>query len=487
MPKHTIQNLAVAIIVPTILFAIALLGTRHINMPQAAVGSKFSQDSVTYLQQILEANVALKPYLKFDSVQNVCDSAVTAYHKRKGHVYYVELDRLFPESPLKGLRAYIADTYMMGDNEFYCDGGPLEESWLIKNSSGEYSLVFKSNFKEILLGHASFDLRDDLWHNLADYGRLTNATIILLVSLMIIFLSYFLYHSQSELKEWLYVIAILLGGVWLYGYNGSCGEDKFYDFKNIILLYITLCWLCSIIALFIPLEERSILFVKEQKKKNNLLNGVDINNILGIWLEAHNEGTLIFNKNRTAYYLDKDDIHTAYKFSLNSDGLTGILFKEDEKHIFGYFEYPELNNWELNFLDKTFTRDGNSIEEQKEEINKATLLDSILGKQSRHSGGNTIISILIILLSMWSLLIEASSVAELLVNFLFLGFGLIIWGAIRLYHKYLSSKRKKLIVICNKVYGKLSNEKMPDYLRYCLKHGEISIEEYSKLDEGKDS
>ena len=85
MPKHTIQNLAVAIIVPTILFAIALLGTRHINMPQAAVGSKFSQDSVTYLQQILEANVALKPYLKFDSVQNVCDSAVTAYHKRKGH------------------------------------------------------------------------------------------------------------------------------------------------------------------------------------------------------------------------------------------------------------------------------------------------------------------------------------------------------------------------------------------------------------------
>lgn len=267
IPKHTIRNLAIAVIVPTVMFTIALLGVQYIKTPKPVVG-KFRDSTNINLQGMLDANISLKPYLKFDSIQNVCDSATTKFLIQNGRVYSVRLDSIFPKTILKGLQAYTTYTYI-DKSDFYCDGGHVGDNLLlVKNGfTGEYHLIFPQEKTSILLGNASFDLRNDLWHTLACYGILTKATIALLVSLAIIFISLLIYHPKSNANFWSFLIAALLGAIWLYGYNVSCGQDKFYDFPNIFRLYITLCWLGSIIALFIPLERRNEFFVEKQKEE----------------------------------------------------------------------------------------------------------------------------------------------------------------------------------------------------------------------------
>lgn len=265
--KHTFINLAIAVIVPTVMFTIALLGIRYIKTPMPAVG-KFRDSTATYCQEMLDANISLSPYLKFDSIKHVCDSAFTKWHAKKGRAYYVRLDSLFPNAVLKGLRAYTTDSNIY-EGDFYCDGGHVGDSlWLIKNSlTGEYRLIFPQNKASILLGHPIFDLRDDLWHNLANYGILTKATMALLVSLSVIIISLLICHLKQDAVSWSGSIAVLLGIVWIYGYNISCGQDKFFYFPNLLRLYIALCWLGSIIALFISLEKSNKFFEEEQQDK----------------------------------------------------------------------------------------------------------------------------------------------------------------------------------------------------------------------------
>ena len=99
MNKHTVQNLALAIIVPTILFTMTLFGISHIKPPKPTVGT-FAQDSITFLQGQIEAAISLQPYLDFDSIPNA------SYFGRQGLNYFVDLSHLFPNTGLKGLRAY---------------------------------------------------------------------------------------------------------------------------------------------------------------------------------------------------------------------------------------------------------------------------------------------------------------------------------------------------------------------------------------------
>lgn len=189
MKKHTIHNFVFAVIVPTVMFTIALLGVQHIKADDPTIG-KYSMDSITVGEAALTADISLQPYLKFDSIQNVCDSALTEYHKRNGRNYYVKLDQLFPDTELKGLCDYT--TYKdIKFVDFYCDGGYIGNNrLLVKSRTGEYYLLLDKG-KSIRVGNTSFDLRDDLWHNLAYHKELTKATIILLVSLALIIISFF--------------------------------------------------------------------------------------------------------------------------------------------------------------------------------------------------------------------------------------------------------------------------------------------------------
>lgn len=502
MQKHAIQNLAVAIIVPTILFAIALLGTRHINMPQAAVDTLL-KDSITDLQARLEAEAQLCD-LKFDSLEKVFNPERAKFWKDQGYNYFVDLDWLFPNSELKGLRAYTKYPFFTPFDNFFFDGGEIGNSTTIAKKNGIFYLITNDGTR-VLIGKVAFDLQDDLWHNLADYGRLTNATIILLVSLMIIFLSYFLYHPKSELVGLLPCITILLGGVWLYGYNESCGEDKFYDFKNIILLYITLCWLCCIIALFIPLEEKQKLIVKEQKeekenkgkelieKEKRTKNGVDTQYFYKYrWLEVENDScSLTFNMDGTAFYTDENNIEI-YDYSVNTDWSI-ILTKGEKRFFVRHRYYRDIDSSQLLFKGKSFTKSGKSIEAIRKEHYEKEKQQKFVEDTVKSVTTEWQFSCRGILVAVFMLLVVAGGVIffyfmvssslwiTIFVAFVLAGF------AFHCYSKYLTSKIEKLKAICHNAYGKLSKDEMPDYLRYCLKHGEISIEEYSKLDEGKES
>lgn len=519
--KHTIQNLTIAIIIPIIMFTVALWSVQHVDMPKPFAG-KFAGDSISVGQGVFEANASLTPYLKFDSIKNVCDSATTAYFTKQGRVYHVKLGQLFPNAELKGLEAFTTFTNILCCCDFYCDGGPLVSDFFIVKKRGEY-MLFNREVGKILLGYPSFDLRDDLWHNLGSYGTLTNATIILLVSLSIIFISFLLYHPKSNLNWVGWTTIILLGAVWLYGYNGNLGQDKFYEYPNIILLYMVLCWLCSTIALFAPLEEKRELFEKEKKeeveKEKRTRNGVDTQYLYKHrWIEVgKNNCSLTFNMDGTAFYTNESNIEI-FKYSVNTDW--SIILKNREKKYFVRHWYRnEINSSWLIFKGKSFTKDGRSIEEMlaeyeekrelaRQEEEKFSMIDSILGRQSKHSGGNIVVSIIIMLVGFCLLafginkLIHSQSgqwmmdnlfscdvgyfiglvigfILSLIGTGLYLGLFLLIWGSIRIYHNYLFSKRKKLIAICNEAYGKLGDDEIVDYLHYCMKHGAISIEEYS--------
>lgn len=500
MNKHTVQNLAIAIIVPTILFTMTLFGISHIKPPKPTVGT-FAQDSITYLQGQIEAAISLRPYLDFDSIPKA------SYFGRQGLNYYVDLSHLFPNTGLKGLRAYTTDEDM-AFCDFFCDGGHVCSGFIVKHSN-EYIICDQSDkeIKQLIrLGHPSFDLRDDLWHNLAYYGGLTYATIILFVSLAIIIISSSLYHDDTEVSS--LIGATIIITVWLLGYNGQLGQDKFYEFDWLICLYIALCWLCSIISLFFPLEDRSKLFLKgqredkEEKEKQEvkkkelekrLSNGVDSEYIYGRWIEVgNNECSLTFNPDGTAFYTDDTKIDI-YKYTVNSDSSV-ILNKGEEQYFVRHWFKNKIKTSFLVCGNKSFTRNGKSIDDLQNEYNekekkkrqneeKEEIIDEILGFQSRHSGGNIVISMLFTLLGSFFL---AYGIVELfgtgysfaLLIKLCLNGMIFIWGIIRIYHKILFSKRMKLIVMCNNVYGKLDRKELMDYLRYCRKHGDVSMEEY---------
>lgn len=503
MNKHTVQNLALAIIVPTILFTMTLFGISHIKPPKPTVGT-FAQDSITFLQGQIEAAISLQPYLDFDSIPNA------SYFGRQGLNYFVDLSHLFPNTGLKGLRAYTTDiclTFCV----FHCDGGHVCNGFIVKKRSNEYIIcdVSDNEIKELVrLGHPSFDLRDDLWHNLAYHGGLTYATIILFVSLAIIIISSFLYHDKTENSKYSTLCGAALIIVWLLGYNGQLGQDKFYEFDWLICLYIALCWLCSITSLFFPLEERCKLFLKgqredeEEKEKQEikkkelekrLSNGVDSEYIYGRWIEVgNNECSLTFNPDGTAFYTDDTKIDI-YKYTVNSDSSV-ILNKGEEQYFVRHWFKTKIKASFLVCGNKSFTRNGKSIDDLQNEYNekekkkrqneeKEEIIDEILGFQSRHSGGNIVISMLFTLLGSFFLiygifeLFGAGYSLALLIKLCLAGI-IFIWGIIRTCHKILFSKRMKLIVVCHNVYGKLDRKELMDYLCYCKKHGEVSIEEY---------
>ncbi len=475
MKQHTIINLTIAVLVPTFIFIGVILGVQYTNLPtnkNETIGCRIAK---------VKADISLTPYLKFEPIENCA-----------GYNYGVDLKGVFPNSGLKGLIATTPDFNSFYNASFLCyDGHDVhflgDSTFLAKQDvTGEYFIV--SNENVIKLGRSTFDITnngvlDNLWYSLSSSKALTIATIIMLVSLALIILSNILYHPKTNYDSLQFLLPIILGGIWLYMYNSSYGEYKFYESPNLVTIYIFLCWICTIIALFIPLEEKGKLLAEEEREQRRLSNGIDCQYIYGAWNEVGaDERSLVFNEDKTAFYTDETKIDF-YSYTVNKDWSV-ILTKGEERYFVRHWYRSRIHCPYLIFDGKTFTRSGKSIDEmqkeydekekqKKQEEEKGYIIDSIVG---RHSGGNIIISIFLILLGFVTFLLWFNNSN---VFFLLCFIGMFIWGVVRCYHKYLSKKKEKLIPICNKTYGKLSKEKLVEYLRYCLKHGEVSIEEFS--------
>lgn len=257
--KHIVQNFAIAVIVPTILFVIAFLGVKGLDLKPT--GKLVDSNSVWV--ESLAANISLKPYLRFDSIQNVCDSVTTKHHKKFGRNYYVELGWIFPYSELKGLRAYTIENgkFRYGD-AFFCDGGYLGDSISLAKIEGSGNYVLISKNASIFLGKASFDLRDNFLDELVSNRNFAAATLIFIVSMVILIASFFCCPPNSECYVPAVIVAIILGVMWGCCLNTLHGQFKLYDFPIIIQLYVALCWLGCIIALFFVL-------LPYTKEKNN--------------------------------------------------------------------------------------------------------------------------------------------------------------------------------------------------------------------------
>lgn len=160
MKHYTIRNLTIAVIVPTFLFIAAIVGVRHINLPI----EREDIDS-TMINEYFAANISLTPHLEFDSLVN-----------NNGEIrYFVNLDRVFSNSELKGLWAYITKPYakFSGNDIFICDGGVIGDSLrIIKQSiTNKYYLV-DAHDRKTFLGRSIFDTHDNLWYNLSSYNCL---------------------------------------------------------------------------------------------------------------------------------------------------------------------------------------------------------------------------------------------------------------------------------------------------------------------------
>lgn len=231
---------------------------------------------------------------------------------------------------------------------------------------------------------------------------------------------------------------------------------------------------------------------KEENKVNEkkLSNGVDCEYIYDRWIEVgNNKYSLTFNEDKTAFYTDDTKIDF-YSYTVNTD-YSVTLSNGEVRYLVRHWYKPKIDCSYLIFDGKLFTRTGKSIEEiQKEydkkeqqkklEEEKSFIIESVLGAQSKHSGGNIIVSVVLLLLGLY-LTICISLYNTDIVNMVFCllySIGILTWGIIRCYHKYLFNRRRKLIPICNNAYGRLNKEMLVSYLRYCLKHGEVSIEEF---------
>lgn len=253
--KRIFQNLTFAILVPTILFGIALLSIHYMDLNRRG---RLNSELGTVLHNTLEANSILCPHLKFYSTQEACLPNIAAFHKKYGRNYYVSLKDVFPHSKLDNLRAYTVQSrgFQEGD-AFFCEGGFIGDNFLLarRPETGEYYLIGKQGI--ILLGKSKFEQPNSFWQDLADSKNLATATIVLLLTLSLLIVACAITPLKNQWGDIPAGISFcLLPTLWFWGYSDSLGDFRYYDFPNVVKFFIFLCWTASFLSLCFALSSR---------------------------------------------------------------------------------------------------------------------------------------------------------------------------------------------------------------------------------------
>lgn len=463
------------------------------------------------------ANNELLPYLTFEKIEDaVKDSALLNYHKRKGHSYYVDYNNIFPNSEITRLRSYTFTNQSIGigfysdsiigfDELFWGDSFviPSDTVLLYKESSGDYYLETPSGTNIAYLGKPYFAQKDNFWQILSKSKDLLEAVAILLCSLFTIVISCFCYIPKSRIAYWppFIIVGVLI--VLSYGYYCIYGLDTAYNIQNVTIVYVLICWLCSSLALYIPLGEEKILsFLSESEKKDI------VESIKGRWWGVTDGNKmLVFNDDSRALYSKNVDDSTSlvvYNYAPNDDGSI-LLTNGNKNELMMRHYYRNLGAYSLYFKDETYTKSGNSLNEENkrfilnQEINERIehIADIVLGKKTRHSGGNAKTSLALIGFGIYSFCIwyyysaKTNDIGSILVGSL-LSLSFSVWGIVRLIHKFkfMSRKRQRVRKICRESHV-VDNNNYDEayairYARYCLEHGEITINDFNEMERNSD-
>lgn len=397
-----VKLVLIAFLVPTIVFIIIFLGIKYIPLD----GNEIEDNNfITAQKEIL-------PYLSFDSIKSVKDSAFTEYYKKKNIYYFVRLDGVFPESSLKGLRAYTQGTGWIGYGDVFCcdEFGviPADSIRIYKRqTNGNFYLVStfmgKTDFL-VKLGKPSLRPDDEfsLFHDLAYNENLVKTIIIVCVSFLLIGISCGIKEIKqpseniSDVCSWIYPLVLLLIPI---GY-GIANFFGFLEYKHFYLIAILMCWgicvyswACNLLDLQKTLknEEDEKIKEKEEKEKNERLqikkeeeekqraeklaavraqrmqNGVDPEFLYGCWYEANSyEHCLIFNENGTAIYTKNSDSEDfeIYKYEINQD--KSVILNREGKKLF--LEYWPFDCFYLNGIE--FSKSGKDYDTLQEEFYK---------------------------------------------------------------------------------------------------------------------
>lgn len=473
MKKEYLLNIAIAFTIPTIVFIISLVGVKHIP-----AGNPIHVTKEYGMKELYK-------HMIFDSIQNVKDSAMTAWMNKNGLYYYVSeksFDYNFPNSEVHNLRAYTRYAFHFRCGDRFCfDGTVCDSINVVKDhNTGLYYLwLSKSNEPYAKLGTARFD--NNILFKFAHNNNYQAIALTLLVSWLLLAIIIVLYNKDEGISDSLFVIvgtSIFAFVILCYLYDSGT-VDIIASYAVYTRCTILACWFACVFIWFIGLQQS--FQPKEYEYKWMLGEWQNMNDKTQS-LIIDNDHTAIFNKGKETFI---------FNFQMNNwDGF--LLSSGNENFYVRRKYYKDINCDELYFVDSVFTRNGNDVKQilnkhkEDEEAFKYAMNISkkILGIKKAHSGGNLFVTLLLAAIGLFHAfsLIDSWSTSTLFgkIYVIFMIFVPLSWAAIRLIHflqnRKLSPIKNKIMLYTEKTEVKeLSPNDMEEYITYCIRYGEVSV------------